>query len=950
MAVPTVVSAIPDTLVDEDSPPINNYRDLNDVFYDPEDGDSLDFIIHSNSNPLLVTAVVDADSALGLSFTPELSGSATIVIRATDSEMLFVEDTLVVTVNAVNDDPTVVVSIPDTTVLENALPVENFIDLNDVFDDIEDGNALGFTIQSNSNPALVAVVIDADSSLDLSFTPDDAGKATIVIRATDSGAFFVDESFVVTVHRTLWHIKADGSGQAPSIQAGLNAAVNGDTVLLYDGTFMGGGNTSIDFNGKAVLLTSVNGPEVTIIDCEGNDRAFIIDNSEGPGTIISQVTVRNGDKTNGANIKIDGASPTINGCIIEGGTAGSGGGIYCDVGGSPTISSNIFIGNSADEGGAIYCNGVSAIIQNNTLIGNSAVTGGGGIHLRNSSDATISNTIIAFGVQGPAIVCAGGANPTISCSNVYGNAGGDAICGTDGGGNISADPLFCGPIGSGVVTIATNSPCAPANNSCGVLIGAYPVACGGPMVVSAIPDTTVIDGSPPIADYRDLNDVFLDIEDGSALEFTIESNSNPAVVAVSIDADSALDLSFTSGQSGSATIVVRATDSELFFAEETFTVTVLGIITAEASRVWSPPVHPADPVQPMFWLSLRNSAAVPETLTALTFTNKSIGAGSQSELDASFSPMMLSAASGAGLLPGNAPGPPTASFSSGKLTFSNLEAVIPAMDTLILIVDGGASLTARDGDVLDLSLAGATDIGFSRSVLLTANWPMNPLDVFPVDGMVAAQLTLYPVDATTFSSGTADNVALDILLPANGYEADVLNRLNVINLGSAVDTVDVILLEAWADNGDGLLQAGMDTNIGSFSFTGSRWELTGLSYPVPLAGLRVFITADISETAVEGRSIRLGLPTVPDLAVGMDSRNDGPLDAAVINPFSQTIVSSERVLLTAVPLAARTVHPGERGALLMHLVATNNYGVPKQITGLIFANGTVPQGSATQAE
>jgi hypothetical protein len=108
---PTIVAAIPDTTVAEDNPPIDNYRDLNDVFADIEDGAALGFTIESNSNPGLVTVAIGADSALDLSFTPDLSGSATIVVRATDSGALLVEDTFVVTVTPVNDQPTVASAI-----------------------------------------------------------------------------------------------------------------------------------------------------------------------------------------------------------------------------------------------------------------------------------------------------------------------------------------------------------------------------------------------------------------------------------------------------------------------------------------------------------------------------------------------------------------------------------------------------------------------------------------------------------------------------------------------------------------------------------------------------------------------------------------------------------------------------------------------------------------------
>jgi len=46
----------------------------------------------------------------------------------------------------------------------------------------------------------------------------------------------------------------------------------------------------------------------------------------------------------------------------------------------------------------------------------------------------------------------------------------------DTNGNFSLDPLFCHP-DTGNYNIYDNSPCAPENNSCSTLIGAYEVNC-----------------------------------------------------------------------------------------------------------------------------------------------------------------------------------------------------------------------------------------------------------------------------------------------------------------------------------------------------------------------------------------------------------------------------------------------------------------------------------------
>ncbi len=73
--------------------------------------------------------------------------------------------------------------------------------------------------------------------------------------------------------------------------------------------------------------------------------------------------------------------------------------------------------------------------------------------------------------------------PTVfRCNDVWGNSGGDWIGIADqtgGNGNISNDPLFCGPE-NGELTLMADSPCAPAQNpECG-LIGADPVGCTAP--------------------------------------------------------------------------------------------------------------------------------------------------------------------------------------------------------------------------------------------------------------------------------------------------------------------------------------------------------------------------------------------------------------------------------------------------------------------------------------
>ena len=56
----------------------------------------------------------------------------------------------------------------------------------------------------------------------------------------------------------------------PNIQQGIDASSNGDTVLVADGIYSGNGNRDITFGGKQIVLKSANGPENTIVDCQGD--------------------------------------------------------------------------------------------------------------------------------------------------------------------------------------------------------------------------------------------------------------------------------------------------------------------------------------------------------------------------------------------------------------------------------------------------------------------------------------------------------------------------------------------------------------------------------------------------------------------------------------------------------------------------------------------------------
>lgn len=97
----------------------------------------------------------------------------------------------------------------------------------------------------------------------------------------------------------------------------------------------------------------------------------------------------------------------------------------------------------------------------------------------------MDNCILAFNVGAPdggAVACVAEGVVDLTCSDVYGNDGGDWVgcIGTQAGqqGNMCVDPLFCGPQYNPELphSLQPGSPCAPGGE-CG-LVGALAVGCG----------------------------------------------------------------------------------------------------------------------------------------------------------------------------------------------------------------------------------------------------------------------------------------------------------------------------------------------------------------------------------------------------------------------------------------------------------------------------------------
>jgi hypothetical protein len=232
----------------------------------------------------------------------------------------------------------------------------------------------------------------------------------------------------------------------------------------------------------------------TLQDCIFSDNRAIFGAAimlTGPSRPLIRRCTFTGNEAqlDGACIDCEGTSaPLVWDCLLQGNTSGHrAGGILADEYASPVFSVCTFVNNyGADGGGAASgCGSADPLFRRCTFVGNSAGANGAGVSCSCSADAFLESCVIAFSASGPAVTCLNEATVTLTCCDLFGNAGGDwvgPIANQFGvNGNFGEDPLFCN-LPAGNLHLDGASPCLPRNHpqgaQCGVL-GAWGVGCPG---------------------------------------------------------------------------------------------------------------------------------------------------------------------------------------------------------------------------------------------------------------------------------------------------------------------------------------------------------------------------------------------------------------------------------------------------------------------------------------
>jgi parallel beta-helix repeat protein len=215
--------------------------------------------------------------------------------------------------------------------------------------------------------------------------------------------------------QTTIHVPAD----EPTIQAGIDAAKNGDTVLVSPGTY----DENLDFKGKAITVTtgakSFADASTVIVNGTTDGPVVNFATNEPAGAVLNGFTLQGGHsnvQTIAGGIFISNASPTVTNNIVQNNL---GCGIFVVNHGSPLIQGNDIKGTSYsiqsnDQCGSGYEVGsegagvalvtagtvqlLANTIEDNTLKeygpGSSSSTGGAGVYINGGLEVLLQNNII----------------------------------------------------------------------------------------------------------------------------------------------------------------------------------------------------------------------------------------------------------------------------------------------------------------------------------------------------------------------------------------------------------------------------------------------------------------------------------------------------------------------------------------------------------------------------
>ncbi len=229
------------------------------------------------------------------------------------------------------------------------------------------------------------------------------------------------------------YVGDDGQTDFASIQAGIDAAVDGDTVLVAPGEYVI--TEPVTFRGKAITVKSEGGPDETTIRMGtpadiNRGSVVVFENGETTASILEGFTITGGISSwvssanayAGGGIYFNASSGSLINCAVVKNRAdnGGGGGVSAAYGSSPILTNCSLTGNSAIlAGGGVLCYINSSMTMTDCIIsGNSSLSLGGGVYGGSNSSITMTNcTIISNTAQdgGAGIGCSSSSATLTNC-------------------------------------------------------------------------------------------------------------------------------------------------------------------------------------------------------------------------------------------------------------------------------------------------------------------------------------------------------------------------------------------------------------------------------------------------------------------------------------------------------------------------------------------------------
>ncbi|WP_420461611.1 Ig-like domain-containing protein [Candidatus Palauibacter sp.] len=247
--------------------------DVSSFFSDP-DGDELTYTAESSDAAVVAVSV----SGSSLTVTAVAAGTATVSVTAADPDGLTATQSADITVEAANQAPEAVGTIPPQAMTAGD---EVTVDVTPFFSD-PDGDELTYTAES-SDATVVAVSVSGSS---LTVTAVSAGTATVTVTAADPGGLTATQSAEVTV---------EAANRAPEAVETIpaRAMTEGDEVVVDVSSFFSDPDGdeltyTAESSDAAVLTASIAGSSLTVTAVSAGTATVTVTAADPDGLTATQ--------------------------------------------------------------------------------------------------------------------------------------------------------------------------------------------------------------------------------------------------------------------------------------------------------------------------------------------------------------------------------------------------------------------------------------------------------------------------------------------------------------------------------------------------------------------------------------------------------------------------------------------------------------------------------------